>query len=132
MYGYPPPAQIAGVLLNSIFLDALDQDVRTLERTNQLLEHISEEQHVDRHMVDFIVLRPSKDLGELAGRFEQELPYMFRYLSRGLGTHETKSPDWLSMVMFDRQYVGNLVKLGEIDAEKRSTEISKLLNHDIL
>jgi NTE family protein len=52
---------------------------------------------------------------------------MFRYLSRGLGTHETKSPDWLSMVMFDRQYVGKLVKLGEIDAEKRSREIAKLL-----
>ena len=125
--GYPPPAQIAGVLLNSIFLDALDQDVRTLEHTNQLLEHISEKQHVDRHMVDLFVMRPSKDLGELAGRFEQELPYMFRYLSRGLGTHETKSPDWLSMVMFDRQYVGKLVKLGEIDAEKRSKEIAKLL-----
>jgi len=125
--GYPPPAQIAGVLLNSIFLDALDQDVRTLERTNQLLEHISEEQHVDRHSVDIFVMRPSKDLGELAGRFEQELPYMFRYLSRGLGTHETKSPDWLSMVMFDRQYVEHLVKLGEIDAEKRSKEISELL-----
>jgi NTE family protein len=92
-----------------------------------LLEHISEEQHVDRHMVDLFVMRPSKDLGKLAGRFEQELPYMFRYLSRGLGTHETKSPDWLSMVMFDRQYVGHLVKLGEIDAEKRSKEISKLL-----
>lgn len=125
--GYPPPAQIAGVLLNSIFLDALDQDVRTLERTNQLLEHISEERHVDRRMVDLFVMRPSKDLGKLAGRFEQELPYMFRYLSRGLGTHETKSPDWLSMVMFDRQYVRCLVKLGEIDAEKRSREISKLL-----
>jgi len=125
--GYPPPAQIAGVLLNSIFLDTLDQDVRTLERTNQLLEHITEEQYVDRHMVDLFVMRPSKDLGELAGRFEQELPYMFRYLSRGLGTHETKSPDWLSMVMFDRQYLGRLVKLGEIDAEKRTTEISKLL-----
>ena len=127
--GYPPPAQIAGVLLNSIFLDALDQDVRTLEHTNQLLEHISEEQHVDRHIIDFFVMRPSKDLGELAGRFEQELPYMFRYLSRGLGTHDTKSPDWLSMVMFDRKYVGHLVKLGEIDAEKRTTEISELISY---
>lgn len=127
--GYPPPAQIAGVVLNSIFLDALDQDVRTLERTNQLLEHLSEEQHVNRHKVDLFVMRPSRDLGELAGTFEPDLPKMFRYLSRGLGTHETKSPDWLSMVMFNRKYVGTLVKLGEADAEKHATEISKLLPH---
>jgi NTE family protein len=129
--GYPPPAQIAGVLLNSVFLDALDQDLRTLERTNQLLEHIAEEQHGDRHMVNLFVMRPSEDLGKLAGGFESQLPYMFRYLTRGLGTLETKSPDWLSMVMFDPQYLSHLIKLGEIDAEKHKAEIAELVSHQI-
>ena len=126
--GYPPPAQIAGVLMNSVFLDALDQDIRTLERTNRLLEQIPEEQHRDRQMVEFFLMRPSKDLGKLSGEFEPNLPYMFRYLSRGIGTHETKSPDWLSMVMFDPQYLSHLVKMGEMDAEKRIDEISELVN----
>ncbi|MBW2555621.1 MAG: patatin-like phospholipase family protein [Deltaproteobacteria bacterium] len=126
--GYPPPAQIAGTLMNSIFLDALDQDVRTLKRTNQLLEQIPEEQHDDRHVVYLFAMRPSEDLGELAGGFEPELPYMFRYLFRGLGTHETSSPDWLSMVMFDPNYLTHLVKLGENDADKQTGAIMELMN----
>ena len=126
--GYPPPAQIAGTLMNSIFLDALDQDVRTLKRTNQLLEQIPEEQHDDRHVVYLFAMRPSEDLGELAGGFEPELPYMFRYLFRGLGTQETSSPDWLSMVMFDPNYLTHLVKLGENDADKQTGAIMELMN----
>ena len=126
--GYPPPAQIAGTLMNSIFLDALDQDVRTLKRTNQLLEQIPEEQHDDRHVVYLFAMRPSEDLGELAGGFEPELPYMFRYLFRGLGTQETSSPDWLSMVMYDPNYLTHLVKLGENDADKQTGAIMELMN----
>jgi NTE family protein len=127
--GYPPPAQIAGILMNSIFIDALDLDIRILERTNQLLEQISEEQYGDRDMVNLFAMRPSQDLGKLAGGFEPNLPYMFRYLSRGLGTHETKSPDWLSMIMFDPHYLRHLVELGELDAEKHKAEISELVKH---
>jgi len=125
--GYPPPAQIAGTLMNAIFLDALDQDVRTLERTNRLLEQIPEELHGDRHVVNLFAMRPSEDLGEVAGGFEPELPYMFRHLFRGIGTHETSSSDWLSMIMFHPQYLAHLVKLGETDAEKHTTEISELI-----
>ena len=126
--GYPPPAQIAGTLMNSIFLDALDQDVRTLKRTNQLLEQIPEEHHDDRNVVYLFAMRPSEDLGELAGGYEPELPYMFRHLSRGLGTHETSSPDWLSMVMFNPNYLARLVKLGENDADQQTGEIMELMN----
>jgi NTE family protein len=128
--GYPPPAQIVGTLMNSIFLDALDQDVRTLERTNQLLQQIPKEQHGNRHMVDHFVMRPSMDLGKVAGGFEPGLPFMFRYLFRGLGTHNTSSPDWLSMVMFDPDYLTRLVRLGEDDADKQKEDLMQLLNRN--
>ena len=36
--GYPPPAQVLGVLLNAIFLDLLDQDAMQLERVNSLID----------------------------------------------------------------------------------------------
>ena len=121
--GYPPPAQIAGTLMNAIFLDGLDQDVRTLKRINQLLEQIPEGRRGDRHLVHDFVMRPSEDLGKLAGGFEPDLPTMFRYLFRGLGTHETSSPDWLSMVMFDPNYLTRLIKLGEADADRQAQEL---------
>ena len=35
--GYPPPAQVLGVLIDAIFLDVVDQDVMRMERMNELL-----------------------------------------------------------------------------------------------
>ena len=126
--GYPPPAQIAGVLLNSMFLDALDEDIRSLERTNRLLKQTPEELKQDFHIVDLFAMRPTQDLGKLAGQFEQDLPFTFRYLSRGFGSHETDSPDWLSMVMFDPHYTSHLIDLGQSDAEKKAQDIANLIN----
>jgi NTE family protein len=126
--GYPPPAQIAGVLLNSVFLDALDEDIRSLERTNRLLKQTPKELQEDFHIVDLFAMRPTQDLGKLAGQFEKDLPFAFRYLSRGLGSHETDSPDWLSMVMFDPHYLSHLIDLGQSDAENRAKDIMELMN----
>ena len=38
---YPSPAQIAGVLLNSVFLDLLDFDALQMQRINDLLAQIT-------------------------------------------------------------------------------------------
>ena len=37
--GYPPPAQVAGVLFNAIFLDQLDGDALQLRTVNDLIAH---------------------------------------------------------------------------------------------
>jgi NTE family protein len=52
---------------------------------------------------------------------------MFRFLTRGLGTHETESSDWLSMMLFDPDYLELLIELGESDAESHRDEIAALL-----
>jgi NTE family protein len=130
IHGYPPPAQVAGVLLNSIFLDLLDNDALRLERLNQLLESLPEEQRVGLEPVKLLVLRPSQDLGKLASQFEAQLPRSFRFLTRGLGTRQTKSPDILSLVLFQPDYLRALMDIGEADAEARSDEIADFLRQD--
>ena len=35
--GYPPPAQVLGMLMNAIFLDAMESDAERLERVNRSL-----------------------------------------------------------------------------------------------
>ena len=125
--GYPPPAQVMGVLMNSIFLDLLDQDVARLERLNRLLDKLPEEERNGLDRVRMVVLRPSRDLAKLAGDFEPRLPRAFRYLTRGLGTRETGSPDLLAMMMFQPDYLRRLIALGEEDAEARLDEIMELL-----
>jgi len=127
VHGYPPPAQVAGVLLNSVFLDLLDNDALRLERLNQLLRNVPEEHRGGLDQVRLLVLRPSQDLGKLASQFEAQLPRSFRFLTRGLGTRETKSPDILSLILFQPDYLRTLMEIGETDAEARAEEVAEFL-----
>ena len=69
----------------------------------------------------------SQDLGVIAGAHEPRLPRPFRLLTRGLGTRETESPDVLSMIMFQSDYMQRLIALGEEDTERRRDEIVAFL-----
>ena len=55
------------------------------------------------------------------------LPRTFRFLTRGLGTRETRSNDLLSLVMFQPDYLSALIDLGEKDAMARIGEIETFL-----
>ena len=125
--GPPPPAQILGVILNAVFLDALDHDAMRLERINGLVEHLPVERRGGLRPIKLLVLRPSVDLGRLAADYELRLPRMFRFLVRTWGTRETRSADMLSLLMFQPDYIRRLIEIGEADAEARSDEIAELL-----
>ena len=119
---YPPPAQVAGVLFNAIFLDQLDGDALQLRTVNALIEGMPEEKRLGMRPIELLVVRPSEDLGRIANAYEAELPKGFRFFTRGLGTRETRSNDMLSLVMFQPDYVKRLLELGEADAEKRRAD----------
>jgi len=125
--GYPPPAQVLGVLYNAIFLDLIDEDILRLQRINRLLEGLPPEEREGMRIVDILVLRPSRDLGRLSREFEQRLPSVFRHLTRGLGTQRTQSPDILSLVLFLPEYLGRLVEIGEEDAERHADRVRRFL-----
>lgn len=126
--GYPPPAQILGTILNSIFLDQFDADALTMERVNKILAAVPAMRGRGFRPVRMLVLRPSLDLGRLANEYEAKLPRTFRFLTRGLGTKETRANDLLSLVMFQPDYLTRMIDLGEADAEKRRDEIDTFLS----
>jgi NTE family protein len=126
--GYPPPAQVGGLLYNAIFLDQLDGDAVQMQLINSLLAQLPEAHHGPLRHVDLLMLRPSIDLGRLANEYEAELPRAFRFLTRGLGTRQTRSNDLLSLVMFQRDYVKRLIELGEADATARISQIRRFLS----
>ena len=128
--GYPPPAQVAGVLLNSIFLDQFDGDALRLERINRLLRAVPEPARGGLRPIELLLLRPSQDLGRLANEYEPRLPRTFRFLTRGLGTQAARSNDFLSLVMFQQDYLRRLIELGEEDAERRANEILAFVTGD--
>jgi NTE family protein len=125
--GYPPPAQLLGVLYNSIFLDLLDQDAIHLERINRLIAERPASVSPDLRPVELLVLRPSEDLATLARDYEPRLPRMFRELTRRLGTRETRSPDILSIIMFQGDYIEKMIDLGQADADARADEIARII-----
>lgn len=126
--GPPPPAQILGTLLNALFLDALDHDAQRLERINGLVEGLPPADERPFRAIRLLVQRPSADLGRLAADYEPRLPRVFRFLLRGWGTRETRSPDLLSLLMFQPDYIRRLIEMGQADAEARKDEIGELLN----
>jgi NTE family protein len=125
--GYPPPAQVLGVLYNAVFLDLIDQDALRLDRMNNILRKLPQEEREGMRVVELLVQRPSRDLGRLARYYEPRLPSTFRFLTRGWGTRQTTSPDILSMLMFQPDYIRRLIELGEADAEARAREIEEFL-----
>ncbi|HVR29496.1 MAG TPA: patatin, partial [Thermoanaerobaculia bacterium] len=125
--GYPPPAQIGGVLLNAIFLDQLDHDAYQLERINRLIVGLDESRREGLRHIDLLVVRPSLDLGRLASQYEARMPKGFRFLTRGLGTRETKSADLLSLLLFQDDYVRRLIEIGEEDAHRQRDAVLALL-----
>lgn len=129
--GYPPTAQVLGVLLNAIFLDLLDNDALRLKRINELVDALPIEQRGAMRHVDLLVVRPSRDLGRLVNEYESALPRAFRFLTRGFGTRETRSNDMLSLVMFQPDYLKRLLDLGEADAHARAGEIAEFLTRPV-
>jgi len=125
--GYPPPAQVLGVLYNAVFLDLIDEDILRLRKVNHLLKHMKPEEREKMRIVDILVLRPSRDLGRLAGEFEPRLPRLFRYLTRGLGTRRTASPDIISLILFQADYLERLIEIGEEDATAQGDVIEAFL-----
>ena len=124
---YPPPAQVAGVLFNAIFLDQLEDDALQLRQINKLIEAQADERRLGLRPIELLVLRPSEDLGKLANHYEADLPKAFRFFTRGLGTKETRSNDMLSLVMFQTDYVRHLIELGQNDAAARREQIKQFL-----
>lgn len=129
--GYPPAAQILGQLLNAIFLDVIDEDVARMERMNELLWKMSEQERNGLKPIDLLVLRPSVDLGRIAGEYERYLPRKLKLAVRALGSKETESPDFISLLMFEPHYTRHLVALGESDVDSRLGDLRTFLGEDV-
>jgi NTE family protein len=125
--GYPPPAQVIGTVLNAVFLDQVEQDALNLQRINRLIGRLEPAQRGGLRPLDMLVLQPSEDLGKLAAAYQDELPRGLAFLTRGLGSHETRSSDLLSLLLFHPDYLQRLIAIGERDAEAAHDRLAEIL-----
>jgi NTE family protein len=126
---YPLIAQSLGLLLDSIFMDHLDADAEVLASMNQLLGTASAGAAASstfRH-VDFLLFRPSRDLGEIAKECADELPRAVRSLARSFGAEGHGGSEFLSYLLFDPTFTGRLMELGYKDCHRDWAKVERLI-----
>jgi NTE family protein len=132
---YPTLAQIAGHVLNSIFLDALDTDVERLQHINEITSlipgHGFPEATMQLRPVDVLVISPSEDLERIASKYAHFLPRPVRYLFRGLGAMRRGGSNLVSYLLFEKPYCRALIGLGYADAMVRRKEIVEFLGMEV-
>ncbi len=122
--GTEPPsfAQIAGYMLDTLFMDGLYSDLERITRINQLIDAIPLEQRPQSvsqlRAIDTMLIVPSEDLRVIAHRHRAELPLAIRALLRGVGGSNPGENRLLSFLLFEKAYTRELIKLGYRDAMK--------------
>ncbi len=94
---------------------------------NDMIRKLDPHERGGLRPIDLLVMRPSVDLGKLAGDYEKYLPRNLRLVMRAMGAKETESPDFISMLMFEPQYTKRLIEIGEGDVEARIDEVREFL-----
>jgi NTE family protein len=126
-----PVSEIAGVLLNAVFLDSIDSDYERLQRINRTLAAVPRERlgrgELDVRHIAALVLRPSQDLALMAQDEYGRFPGMLRYLLRNIGATGNAGEDLLSYLAFEPIYIQRAMELGYNDTLARRAEIEGFL-----
>jgi NTE family protein len=131
---WPSLAQIAGHVLDAIFIDTLDMDLERLQRVNRTLASLPAEVRnqpgAALRTIETLVIRPSEPIDEIAVAHADELPRTMRLLMRRVGVLEPNGARVLSYLLFERVYCRHLMHLGFSDGMAQCARILEFLGHD--
>ena len=120
---YPSLFQMMGILANVLMLDVLEHDAAVLRRVNRLVRRLRPEKRAGLQPIDLLVLRPSVDLGALAGDYTVDIGGAMGALLNFVEWQADPPPDWLSMLLFTPDYLHRLLEVGYNDAKRQHDRI---------
>ncbi len=136
---------LAGKMLDALMLDPVERDLWSAQNKNAILTWGRErfgaefsgaaERELGLREVDIVHLRPSLDLGRLAGETYRRKPpkttrqnrMLLDFVASATGDIEA---DALSFLYFDREYTGALEALGYEDARRSEDRLASLFVQD--
>ncbi|MCC6641617.1 MAG: patatin-like phospholipase family protein [Deltaproteobacteria bacterium] len=148
---YGNPVFLFGKVLNSLLLDHIDTDLARMRVLNELiregekafgpqfLERVNavaeqDQRHAFRR-IDDLVIRPSADVGLLAGsvlaarRAAGKLTPLLRLFLRSISASGVPSEaDLLSYLLFDEEYAAPMIELGMADARAREEDLMRFFS----
>lgn len=128
---YPTFGEIAGYVLDTLFMDSLYTDLERLERINQTYSHVPDrdfsEDMPDLRVIDTLVVAPSRDIREIAERHRHEFPHLVNVLLKRVGAHKADASQLISYLLFDGSFCRELIELGYRDGMAQQEEIRGFL-----
>ena len=128
---WPSLAQIAGHMLDAIFIDTLDIDLERLQRVNQTLARVRPDtgwrSSPGLKEIETLVIRPTERMDAIAASHAQELPRALRFLAHRIGVLDPNGAGVLSYLLFESGYCRHLIDLGFSDGMARRPEILRFL-----
>ncbi|WP_200821380.1 patatin-like phospholipase family protein [Oceanicoccus sp. KOV_DT_Chl] len=126
----PSLAQVLAQLMNSAFIDSMDEDLIMLQRFNQFIELMTPEQRLalNARPVETLIIEPSVEFDKVAENFIACLPKSMKLLLKIIGANSKGGGSSLaSYILFEHEYCTELMACGYRDAMAQAEEIRQFI-----